>query len=78
MSAVQSKVAFKVADRVKRGYGVEVDGATVDTLVGLVEGATGNPAHPVAEWLEANVAVKVNHKKAVHVASQIAHDVTAV
>lgn len=78
MSAVQSKVAFKVADRVKRGYGVEVDEATIDTLVGLVEGASGNPAHPVAEWLEANVAEKVNHKKAVHVASQIANDVTTI
>ena len=72
--AVANKVESSVTDRVRRTYGVDVEGSTGDAIATILETAEGNKAHAVADYLEANVASKVNRKTAVHVASQIVHD----
>lgn len=66
-----------IADRVRRTYGVEVEQSTVNDIAKVLDTAEGNKAHAVADYLEANVALKANRRTAIHVASQIVHDVNA-
>ena len=72
--AVANKVESSVTDRVRRTYGVDVEGSTVYAIATILETAEGNKTHAVADYLEANVAQKSNRKTAVHVAAQIVHD----
>lgn len=74
MSVSEAKVAASVADRVRRTYGVDVDGGVSSRIEEILNTAEGNKAHAVADFLEANVAVKPNRRTAIHVASQIVND----